>query len=159
MFLYRKEYEQAMAENTVLCDNRDIIHEFGRNRNKDSEKGFGKKDSEEIRRVIMVENIEKLAQEILELTGGKENISLVTHCMTRLRFVVKDESKIKVKEIENLKEVAGCRFSEEQFHVIIGTQVREVYREVCRVGGFPVEKKAETKKPLKDRVLGMLKNK
>ena len=46
-------------------------------------------------------------KELLELIGGKENISAVSHCMTRMRFVLADEKKAKTKEIEKIKYVQG----------------------------------------------------
>lgn len=45
-------------------------------------------------------NYNQMAQAIIELVGGKENIKNLTHCVTRLRFVVKDESKVNVDEIK-----------------------------------------------------------
>ena len=47
------------------------------------------------------------AKKLLELVGGKENIKSVTHCVTRMRFVLNDESKADAKEIEKLKSVKG----------------------------------------------------
>lgn len=49
----------------------------------------------------------KLAAEVIENLGGKENISYLSHCITRLRFIVKDASKINVKAIENIDGVMG----------------------------------------------------
>lgn len=49
----------------------------------------------------------ELAQHIIRLVGGKENIASVQHCATRLRIVVHDKDKINVKEVENLNKVKG----------------------------------------------------
>ena len=60
------------------------------------------------------------AAKLLELVGGKENISAVTHCMTRMRFVLVDESKADVKAIEDLPAAKGTFTQAGQFQVIIG---------------------------------------
>lgn len=79
-------------------------------------------------------NVRKnLAAEIVELVGGKENIFSVIHCMTRLRFVLKDKSAPKIEEIKALKGVIGAQWSNEQFQIIIGPEVAEVYKDVCEI--------------------------
>ena len=50
-------------------------------------------------------NYNQMAQTIIELVGGKENIKNLTHCVTRLRFVVKDESKVNADEIKKIENV------------------------------------------------------
>ena len=55
----------------------------------------------------MALDIEKLSSQIIELVGGRENISSVTHCTTRMRFNLKDKSKAKGSEIKALKGVLG----------------------------------------------------
>lgn len=79
---------------------------------------------------------EQLASDILERIGGKQNVTYVAHCMTRLRFNLKDESKVNMEEIKKLKGVLGCQFSAGQFQVIIGQSVEHVYKAVCEQGGF-----------------------
>lgn len=79
---------------------------------------------------------EQLASDILENIGGKQNVTYAAHCMTRLRFNLKDESKVNVEEIKKLKGVLGCQFSAGQFQVIIGQTVEHVYKAVCELGGF-----------------------
>lgn len=81
---------------------------------------------------------EQLASEILEKIGGKQNVTYAAHCMTRLRFNLKDESKVNVEEIKKLKGVLGCQFSAGQFQVIIGQTVEHVYKAVCELGGFSI---------------------
>jgi len=71
-----------------------------------------------------------LAKRILELVGGSENINSAMHCATRLRIMIKDESKIKTKEIENLPKVKGSFFNAGQYQIILGTGlVDKVYDE------------------------------
>ena len=72
----------------------------------------------------------ELAQYIIRLVGGKENIASVQHCATRLRIVVHDKDKINVKEVENLDKVKGSFFNAGQYQIILGTGlVNRVYDE------------------------------
>lgn len=79
---------------------------------------------------------QQLARQILELVGGKENVNSVFHCITRLRFKLKDESKAKTDELKNLDGVVTVRQSGGQYQVVIGNHVPEVYKEVTAIGGF-----------------------
>lgn len=62
-------------------------------------------------------------QALLRLVGGKENIQAVSHCMTRMRFVLADPAKAEVKQIERLASVKGTFTQAGQFQVIIGNDV------------------------------------
>lgn len=73
--------------------------------------------------------------ELLKYVGGKENISAVTHCVTRMRFVLKDTSKADKDAIEKIKCVKGTFTQAGQFQVIIGNQVSEFYNEFVKVSG------------------------
>ena len=64
---------------------------------------------------------QELASKIVELTGGKENISTVRHCATRLRIVVIDREKIDTDAVENLERVKGSFFNSGQYQIILGT--------------------------------------
>lgn len=87
---------------------------------------------------------DELADEIVRLVGGKGNIKFFTHCVTRLRFNVKDKSLIKVKELEQLKGVVGCRWAGDQLQVIIGQHVGDVYKVICeKIDYTPVNKISE----------------
>ncbi|WP_408010264.1 beta-glucoside-specific PTS transporter subunit IIABC [Pseudalkalibacillus sp. A8] len=79
---------------------------------------------------------QKLARKILDLVGGKENVNSVFHCITRLRFKLKDESKAKTDELKNLDGVVTVMKSGGQYQVVIGNHVPEVYKEVAAIGGF-----------------------
>ena len=72
-------------------------------------------------------------QGILAHIGGEENIESVTHCITRLRFVLKDESKADKEAIKGVKGVVSCLSKSGQFQVVIGTHGTEVYDELCSV--------------------------
>lgn len=96
----------------------------------------------------MADNRE-LANSILESVGGTANVNFVTHCMTRLRFVLKDFSLADTEKIKSIKGVVGCLESGGQLQIIIGTTVDKVYAEVCEVGGFgkEEEKNSMTEQP------------
>lgn len=76
-------------------------------------------------------NYKEMAEKILKLAGGKENIISVTHCLTRLRFNVRDKSLINKEELEKISGVLGLQWSGEQLQVIIGQDVGNVYEEFC----------------------------
>lgn len=73
---------------------------------------------------------QELAKKVIELTGGKENINNAWHCVTRLRFNLNDKDKVQVDEIKKVTGVMGAQFSGDQFQVIIGNKVSEVYEEL-----------------------------
>ncbi|MFI0488037.1 MAG: PTS trehalose transporter subunit IIBC [Yersinia sp. (in: enterobacteria)] len=66
--------------------------------------------------------------QLIALVGGKENIATVSHCITRLRFVLNDPSKASPKAIENLPMVKGCFTNAGQFQVVIGPEVDGYYK-------------------------------
>jgi PTS system trehalose-specific IIC component len=69
--------------------------------------------------VLLMGKFENDAKELLKLVGGKENISAVTHCVTRMRFVLVDPSKANKDDIEKLKSVKGTFTQAGQFQVVI----------------------------------------
>lgn len=75
-------------------------------------------------------DINKIAKDILEYVGGKENIKDVSHCFTRLRFVLKDESKADKQTIEHLEGVIQVVISGGQFQVVLGAKVTKVYEAI-----------------------------
>lgn len=80
----------------------------------------------------MSKKYEKLALEIVKKVGGNENVSTLTHCMTRLRFVLNDNSKANRKGIKELDGVINIIESGGQFQIVIGPHVEEVYEEVIK---------------------------
>ena len=76
------------------------------------------------------------AKKLLEEVGGKENISAVTHCVTRMRFVLNDTDKANVKAIEDIPSVKGTFTQSGQFQVIIGNQVADFYNEFQKHSGI-----------------------
>ena len=74
------------------------------------------------------------AKEVLAAVGGKENVTNLIHCITRLRFSLKDESIPVVDDIKKIPGVIGAQWSGGQFQVIIGQNVTKVYDETLKLG-------------------------
>lgn len=87
----------------------------------------------------------KDAKELLNLIGGKENISAVTHCATRMRFVLHDDEKADPQKIEELESVKGSFTQAGQFQVIVGNKVSEFYNEFTDVSGVEGTTKDDVK--------------
>ncbi|HEM3177133.1 TPA: PTS system trehalose-specific EIIBC component [Streptococcus suis] len=102
------------------------------------------------------------AQELLKAIGGKENVTAVTHCATRMRFVLADESKADVKTIESIPTVKGTFTNAGQFQVIIGNDVPVFYNDFTAVSGIEGVSKEAAKSAAKSnqnaiqRVMTML---
>ncbi|MGT2907560.1 PTS system trehalose-specific EIIBC component [Streptococcus dentiloxodontae] len=79
---------------------------------------------------------EKDAREMLKAVGGKENVAAVTHCATRMRFVLNDDSKADVKRLEQIPAVKGTFTNAGQFQVIIGNDVPLFYNDFTAVSGI-----------------------
>lgn len=85
---------------------------------------------------------EKLAKDIITNVGGPENIDVLSHCMTRLRFNLKDVSKVNKDALENLKGVVGTVYAGGQFMVIMGKDLLPVYEEITK--NFDLETSSPT---------------
>lgn len=79
---------------------------------------------------------ETIAKQILQHIGGKENVITLIHCMTRLRFTLKDESIADDEAIKKTKGVVGVMKKAGQYQIIIGNDVGNVYDELCKLGDF-----------------------
>ncbi|MEC0183082.1 beta-glucoside-specific PTS transporter subunit IIABC [Paenibacillus peoriae] len=79
---------------------------------------------------------ETLAKDIIKNVGGKENVNSLTHCITRLRFKLKDESKANTDVLKDMDGVVTVVKSGGQYQVVIGNHVPEVYADVAAIGGF-----------------------
>ena len=75
------------------------------------------------------------AKELFRLVGGKNNIAAVSHCITRMRFVLQDPKKADVEKIEAMKVAKGCFTQSGQFQVIIGNGVADFYNDFVAVAG------------------------
>ena len=79
---------------------------------------------------------EQDARQLLEYVGGKENIAAVSHCVSRMRFVLNDPAKADVAKIEALKSAKGTFTQAGQFQVIIGNAVGDFYNDFIAVSGI-----------------------
>lgn len=102
------------------------------------------------------------AKQLLSAVGGKDNITAVTHCATRMRFVLKDESIADTKTIEAIPAVKGTFTNAGQFQVIIGNEVPVFYNDFTAVSGIEGVSKEAAKSAAKSnqspiqRVMTML---
>ena len=90
------------------------------------------------------------ATKLLEYVGGKENINAITHCVTRMRFVLADPKKANIKKIESLPSVKGTFTQAGQFQVIIGNEVADFYKEFTSIAGIEGVSKDAAKNAAKD---------
>lgn len=85
-------------------------------------------------------------EQIIEAVGGKENIAAATHCVTRLRFALKDEGKVDKDKLENIELVKGSFSANGQYQVVIGQGlVDKVYNEMVEITGIGTATKQEIK--------------
>lgn len=101
---------------------------------------------------------ESLAKDIIQNVGGQDNIVSLTHCVTRLRFQLKDESLAHDDILKNMDGVVTVMKTAGQYQVVIGNHVPDVYADVCKVAGISGEQSSQVNKkmPLKDRVLDLI---
>ncbi|MCL7680059.1 glucose PTS transporter subunit EIIB, partial [Klebsiella pneumoniae] len=78
---------------------------------------------------------------LITLVGGRENIATVSHCITRLRFVLNQPSKADPKAIEELPMVKGCFTNAGQFQVVMGTNVGDYYQALIATSGHSAASK------------------
>lgn len=95
------------------------------------------------------------AKELLDAIGGKENISAVTHCATRMRFVLNDPSAADIPRIETIPSVKGTFTQAGQFQVIIGNDVATFYNEFKDISGIEGVSKDEAKSASKQNMNGL----
>ncbi|MBE5980460.1 MAG: PTS sugar transporter [Paenibacillaceae bacterium] len=94
---------------------------------------------------------QEVAAKIIEYVGGKDNIINAWHCMTRLRFDLKNKELIKQEEIKNLEGVMGIQFAKDQLQIVIGTSVHKYYEILMEMlqlneGQAPVKREEKQKK-------------
>ena len=83
-------------------------------------------------------NIQEKAGRILEFVGGKDNVTYVTYCMTRLRITPKDKGLIQDEDIQKMTGIVGTKTVGTQYQIIIGSEVENVYKELCQIAGFEI---------------------
>lgn len=92
----------------------------------------------------------ELSQKIVQNIGGKDNVISLTHCITRLRFKLKDESIANDEVLKNMSGIVTVMKSGGQYQVVIGNHVSEVYEDVCELIDMDNLKNVEeVKKPSK----------
>jgi len=97
---------------------------------------------------------EDLAQDILRHVGGRENVSSLVHCATRLRFKLKDDGKADADALKKNPDVIMVVESGGQFQVVVGNHVHDVWQAVCKVGGITDDAPADKEKS--DKKTGVL---
>ena len=89
----------------------------------------------------------KVAEEVIEAIGGKDNVDSAAHCATRLRLVLKDEEKSNKSAVENIDGVKGAFVNSGQFQIIIGQgSVNKVYAEFIKIANINEASKGEVKR-------------
>jgi len=106
----------------------------------------------------MPRNYAEVSRAIVDALGGLTNIDAVTHCMTRLRFVVKDEKRVDYPRLKAIDGVLGVVHNDTQCQVIIGNTVSQAYQAVMALGspGAPASAPVKRKMTLKSIGAGIL---
>ena len=101
-------------------------------------------------------DVKSLAREVVELVGGTENIISMTHCMTRLRFILNDKNQADTEKIKSLKGVKGAVFSTGQYQIILGENLLPVYNAIMAEYHFKEEASelGKSKEPMTPRRIG-----
>ena len=89
------------------------------------------------------------SRQLLEFVGGKSNIGAVSHCITRMRFVLNDPAKADIEKIEAMKVVKGTFTQSGQFQVIIGNNVSDFYNDFVKIAGVEGVSKEAVKQAAK----------
>ena len=101
---------------------------------------------------------EKQSEELLDAIGGKENVAAVTHCATRMRFVLNDDEKADKKRIEAISTTKGMFTNAGQFQVIIGNDVAEFYNDFSAISGIEGVSKEAVKSAAKTNQMSFKKS-
>lgn len=88
----------------------------------------------------MAKNYDALADSVVELVGGKDNVRSVVHCITRLRFNLKDKSAVELDEIKKIPGTMGAQWAGDQLQIIIGQDVDKAYDAICKKYAFQQQK-------------------
>lgn len=99
---------------------------------------------------------QELCKNIIENVGGKDNVLGVSHCVTRLRFKLKDSTKANTEVLSKIDGVMKIIQTGGQYQVVIGTHVDEVYDELLKIGGFKGEEPIEINEDSDDSKQGIL---
>lgn len=99
---------------------------------------------------------ENLVKEIIKNVGGSDNIADVTHCVTRLRFQLRDEKKANDEALKNNSEIITVMHSAGQYQVVIGNHVPDVYAELLQKLDLHPQQATQKKMKLKERALDLI---
>ena len=102
----------------------------------------------------MASKYDGLARIIIQNVGGKSNVISVTHCITRLRFKLKDESKANTAVLKSTDGIVTVMQSGGQYQVVIGNHVPDVHAAVCEIGKFSSQRGDEEDGPKQKMGLG-----
>lgn len=89
---------------------------------------------------------EQVVKQIIQDVGGKENVNNAWHCMTRLRFNLKDEKKVDYQALEKIKDVVGVKYQSDQLQIVIGTNVADYYGPLAKDLGLSEDEQDEGEK-------------
>lgn len=106
----------------------------------------------------MAQDFKKLASSVVDAVGGVGNVTNLTHCMTRLRFILKDEAKASDETVKNIPGVMGLVKQGGQYQIIIGNNVAAAYKEILALGvdgGATVEASEQPKQKWTLKRVGM----
>lgn len=103
----------------------------------------------------MAKNYTKMATDIIREIGGEENVNSLAHCMTRLRFVVKDEKKVNLEALKKVEGVIQVMIAAGQYQVVIGTDVGDVYDEIGKITNINLAGEAEEESSAKKSPLNV----
>ncbi|MDQ0360269.1 beta-glucoside-specific PTS transporter subunit IIABC [Breznakia pachnodae] len=99
---------------------------------------------------------EEFGKQIIELVGGKDNIEAVVHCMTRLRFTLKNRDLADAEAIKAMDSVIDVVSNKVSFQIIIGTEVAEIHPEIMHLLGFESNEETKTNKNIVKRILDIV---
>lgn len=98
----------------------------------------------------------EMCNKIIEKVGGEKNIQSVVHCATRLRFVLKDESKADDTAIKAIPGILSLVKKAGQYQLVIGNNVDEVYHELTSMLNINTEKKQKDDRKIFDKIIGSI---
>lgn len=138
--IFEVEYKEGQLQ-ILLGEN---VEQYYSSLIKITNQGFDTAQGGELKMSKSNDKDKQLAEQIVKLVGGKENVNSLIHCVTRLRFKLKDESKADDEAIKNLHGVMGVAHAGGQYQVIIGNNVADIYDQVMPLLGLSSEEEVTT---------------
>lgn len=106
------------------------------NKHKENENIEAPSGQERMSEIMATKDFTQLAKDIIAGIGGKENVISITHCVTRVRFILQDEGKANDDTVKKLNGVLSVVHAGGQYQVVIGATVNEVYAAILKEGNF-----------------------